>query len=185
MLANATRAADAGCRHVHRGAHVGAAVPALCRPVDAIRFLAKVCAPPEVSCDSNGYYYFKYDGYEDCRALVHNGQLFLVANHEDCYGQRHLCLIRCAAMHHLSCVNPYAETASLRLNGSALDGTLAADAVWPLRVEGDDIVQQAIEKNWAPFEYGGQLYMSYSLQVEAQNNCAWPLITSLLEILGS
>ena len=37
----------------------------------------------------------EYDGYEDSRVLLKgNGQLYLLANHEDCEGRRRLCRSR-------------------------------------------------------------------------------------------
>lgn len=55
----------------------------------------QVCSPATKECGAaDNVFYFKYDGFEDSRAIVHRGRIFLIANHEDCYGQRRVCLIR-------------------------------------------------------------------------------------------
>lgn len=119
----------------------------------AVTLQAEVCVPPAETCDGGKVWKPKFHGFEDGRVLMRAGQLYLIANHEDCFGQRHLCMVQ--------------------LEGDALLGTLAPVAIWPLRLEGDGLRLQPTEKNWVPFVHGGSLYMSYSLQPHVVLRCAW------------
>lgn len=98
----------------------------------------------------------QYDGYEDSRAIIHRGRIYLLASHEDCNGLRRLCL--------------------LRIKGSAEHGTLEQDTTWVLQVDDspDGPFQlHDTEKNWMPFVEGGALHLSYSLQPHVVLRCAW------------
>ena len=101
--------------------------------------------------------HIEYDGYEDARVIARpGGELFLLANHEDCEGRRRLCLVR--------------------LRGDAQAGTLQQDATWVLRVDDEGEGGLALndnEKNWSPFVHGGALYLTYSLQPHVVLRCAW------------
>lgn len=116
--------------------------------------------PTDVSLAREGRSpHIEYDGYEDGRVIVRSaGQLYLLANHEDCHGRRRLVLVR--------------------LRGDAAKGTLEQDASWVLRVDGggtssDEFELADNEKNWSPFVEGGILYLSYSIEPHVVLRCAW------------
>ena len=115
--------------------------------------------PTDVSLSGEGRRpHIEYDGYEDARVIVRpGGQVFLLANHEDCEGRRRLCLIR--------------------LKGDALRGdALEQDGTWVLRVDDggpDGLELEDNEKNWSPFVVDGVLHLSYSLQPHVVLRCAW------------
>ena len=74
--------------------------------------------------------------------MTHGGELYLIANHEDCHGRRRLCLLK------------------LGLTGGDGDGGsgLQQTHVWPLRIDGVEL--HDVEKNWSPFVHDGELLMS-------------------------
>ena len=97
---------------------------------------------------------FRYAGFEDARAVTHGGELYLIANHEDCHGRRRLCLLK------------------LGLTGGDGDGGgLQQTHVWPLRIDGVEL--HDVEKNWSPFVHDGELLMSYSVEPHVVLRCAW------------
>ena len=98
---------------------------------------------------------FRYAGFEDARAVTHGGELYLIANHEDCHGRRRLCLLK------------------LGLTGGDGDGGggLQQAHVWPLRIDGVEL--HDVEKNWSPFVHDGELLMSYSVEPHVVLRCAW------------
>ena len=97
---------------------------------------------------------FRYAGFEDARAVTHGGELYLIANHEDCHGRRRLCLLK------------------LGLSGGDGDGGgLQQTHVWPLRIDGVEL--HDVEKNWSPFVHDGELLMSYSVEPHVVLRCAW------------
>ena len=87
--------------------------------------------------------------------MTHGGELYLIANHEDCHGRRRLCLLK------------------LGLTGGDDDGGggLQQTHVWPLRIDGVEL--HDVEKNWSPFVHDGELLMSYSVEPHVVLRCAW------------
>ena len=106
------------------------------------------------SDESSGGRWIEYDGYEDSRAIFARGAVHLLASHEDCEGNRRLCLVR--------------------LSGDAVSGGLRQEATWVLTVDDEpDFELNDNEKNWSPFLVNNTLFLTYSIQPHVVLRCAW------------
>ncbi len=96
---------------------------------------------------------YRFGGFEDARAIVHAGELYVLATHEDCALRRRVVLTR---------LRP-TEARELKV----------AEA-WPLWLPASESVTlRAVEKNWSPLVHEGDLYISYSLEPHLVLRCDW------------